>query len=122
MSAFTTLGSTLDYTGSRLASLTKKDPAEIPSKELKEATQLINKANTFLKTIKEQPIPEFNQKNLQSILKNIDKIKKKTEIIPKEERPDANKKLENALSRLSRHLTDIKTIAHEKRCRKNCSR
>src|SRR6476620_704063 len=103
MSDFTSLGSALNYTGTRIASLTRADTSQLPPKDLKEATSLVNKANNYLKAIKEQAIPEFDQKNVQSILKNIEKIKKKSEVTPHELKPVENKKFIDALSKFSHH-------------------
>jgi len=50
---------------------------------------------------------------VQSILKNIEKIKKKSEVTPHELKPVENKKFIDALSKFSHHLSDLKKGSEE---------
>lgn len=108
MSDFTNLSSALSYTGGLIASFTVENPDELKPTELKEMTAAVNKANSFLKTVKNQPVPEYDQKFIKGILKNIEKIKKNAAPIPFNAKPHPKEKLINALSQLSTHLTMLK--------------
>lgn len=114
MSNFTTLSSALNYTGGLIASFTKENPEELEPNDLQKMTVAVNKANSFLKSVKRQPVPEYDQKFLAGMLKNIEKIRKNAAHVPPSGTPQPKAKLINALSQLSTHLTTLRQQKEEK--------
>src|SRR5262249_52947864 len=104
----------LEYVGNKIESFSKENPNNVPNKDLKEMTTVVNRANNFLKSIKEQPVPEIDERFLKGILKNIEKIKNKAEPASGEAKLHPKQKLVHALSQLGNHLTRLRQQQEEK--------
>jgi hypothetical protein len=112
MSEFASLGSAINLTGNQIASFSQLDSPKASQKEIREMTTLVNKANNYLANIRKEKIPTFDQKYIQHILSDIEKIKSAG---PQAAKTHPRQKLNDALSKLSVHLNSLQSEKGGKR-------